>query len=213
MNMNLLVVGCGKVGARLATQMSAEGHDVSVVDSDEKAFLQLGEEFTGMTFVGIEFDQDVLKRAGISACDALAAIGPDDNKNIMVSQIAKRIFNVPKVITRIYDPEREDVFSHLNLHTVCPTNLTVEAVKADLLRSEKEHQNLHFGMSTLSVHTEDPDVIYLGQTLEELAALLATKQSLLMGVLHAAGDVTLTVEDPNRVLLEDDKLIITRKVD
>lgn len=211
--MTILVVGCGKVGSRLATDLSAEGHDISVVDADEKAFLQLGSGFKGMTFVGVEVDQDVLKKAGITVCDAVAAISPDDNKNIMVSQIAEHIFNVPKVITRIYDPDREDVFSHLNLRTVCPTRLTVDAVKSALLEKQNEHKTLHFGMSTLSFNTESIPSKCVGLTLEKVAAQYAEEGRILIGALHHADDLTTVAENPQLMLLVDDRLVLTERID
>lgn len=211
--MNLLVVGCGKVGSRLATALSSEGHDVSVVDADEKSFLQLGADFKGMTFVGVEVDQDVLKRAGITVCDAVAAISPDDNKNIMVSQIAEHIFHVPKVITRIYDPDREDVFCHLNLRTVCPTRLTVDAVKSALLETQNDHKTVHFGMSTLSFNIEPLPSRCIGQTLSKAAASLAAEQRMLIGALHEADDLTTTAENPQLILLESDRLVVSERID
>ena len=110
--MNILVVGCGKVGARLASVLSREGHDVSIVDRFEESFEMLSDDFEGFKTCGVPIDQDVLRRAGIENCDALAAVSPDDNVNIMVRQLAREIFHVPQVLARIYDPAREDVFSH-----------------------------------------------------------------------------------------------------
>ncbi len=150
--MNILVVGCGKVGSKLASTLSREGHDVSVVDKDEQKFELLDNDFSGFTTAGIPIDQDVLRRAGIEDCDAVAAVSEDDNVNIMVSQLAEEIFHIPKVIARIYDPQRENVFSHYGLHTVCPTNLTVGSIKAALINPRAVH-NLNFGSSTVSFMT------------------------------------------------------------
>ncbi|MEG0570900.1 MAG: NAD-binding protein, partial [Oscillospiraceae bacterium] len=105
--MNIMVVGCGKVGSRLALALCEDGHDVSVVDRYESSFELLGSAFSGFTTIGVPIDQDVLKRAGIEDCDAVAAVSSDDNVNIMVSQLAHEIFKVPTVLARIYDPKRE----------------------------------------------------------------------------------------------------------
>lgn len=126
--MNILIVGCGKVGSQLANVLSKMGHDVSIVDPDEERFSNLSDEFAGYTVTGVPIDQDVLRKAGIEGCEALAAVSNDDNMNVMVCQIASEIFHVPKVLARIYDPARGDVFSHFGLHTVCPTNLSVDAL-------------------------------------------------------------------------------------
>ncbi|MFA9381011.1 MAG: TrkA family potassium uptake protein, partial [Acetanaerobacterium sp.] len=126
--MNVLIIGCRKVGSRLASILSAEGHTVSVVDRDMRNFEALDNDFDGYTVSGIPIDEDVLRSAGIESCDAVAAVTPDDNVNIMACQIAKELFHVPIVITRMYDPAREEIFSDFGISTVCPTNLTVNAV-------------------------------------------------------------------------------------
>lgn len=150
--MNILVVGCGKVGSRLASVLSRQGHDVSVVAKEEESFTLLDSSFSGFTTHGVPIDQDVLKKAGIENCDALAAVTQDDNVNIMVSQLAREIFNVPKVLARIYDPRRGDVFSHFGLHTVCPTNLTVSAV-CSALTDNIVMKNINIGAHTLGFST------------------------------------------------------------
>lgn len=146
--MNILIVGCGRVGAALAGVLSREGHDVSIVERQESAFNLLPEDYTGYTTVGVPIDQDVLRRAGIENCEAVAAVSQDDNVNIMVCQLAEEIFKVKKVIARIYDPAREGVFSHFGLNTICPTNITVDSMHSALL--EQETQHLSFGCSAVS---------------------------------------------------------------
>ncbi len=131
--MQLIVVGCGKVGSRLAHIMSLEGHDVVIIDNDRDSFKKLSLEYNGLTITGVPFDQDVLKQAGIESADALAAVTPDDNINIMVSQVAKEIFGIPKVLARIYNPEREHVFHQFGLDTICPTNITVDVIRSKIM--------------------------------------------------------------------------------
>lgn len=126
--MHIIIIGCGKVGAKFAKVLSEDGHDVVIVDNDYNAFKALGGNFNGITVTGVPIDQDVLKQAGIETADALAAVTPDDNVNIMVSQVAKEIFKVPKVIARIFNPEREHVFHEFGLETICPTDLTVDMI-------------------------------------------------------------------------------------
>ena len=140
--MQVIVIGCGKVGSNLAFKLYQNGHDVVIIDNDSDAFSILDPEFNGITITGVPIDQDVLKQAGIETADALAAVTKDDNINIMVCQVAKEIFNIPRVIARIYNPEREHVFHQFGLETICPTNMTVDAVM-DLL-ADKECANTHF---------------------------------------------------------------------
>jgi trk system potassium uptake protein TrkA len=144
--MQVIVIGCGKVGSNLANQLFRDGHDVVIVDEDGSNFYTLPPEFNGITITGVPIDQDVLKQAGIETADALAAVTPDDNVNIMVCQVAREIFNVPRVIARIYNPEREHVFHQFGLETICPTNMTVDAVM-DLL-ADTECGNTHYIFDT-----------------------------------------------------------------
>ena len=130
-----IIMGCGRVGARLANLLAVEGHEVVVLDVNSHAFWRLGPDFQGTTMLGNGVDVDVLRRAGIERADAFAATTQGDNRNIMASQIARHIFNVPKVVTRIYDPIRQDTYAELGLETISPTVLgaaaLMEAITAD----------------------------------------------------------------------------------
>lgn len=211
--MNILIIGCGKVGTALASRLSEAGHDISVVDSDARNFMQLPHDFTGMTFEGFECDQDVLQRAGIAACDIVAVVTHDDNINIMAAQIAHKVFNVRRVVTRIYDPEREDAYSHFGLQTICPTKLTTDAVYSATVEAELAHKTLHFGMSTLSFTIENPEEHEIGITLSELFKMYANEGVMLFGIMHASGDMTMVVEHPERKLGASDRLVVSHKVD
>jgi trk system potassium uptake protein TrkA len=119
--MKLVIVGCGRVGAMAAVALSKAGHQVTVIDINRRAFDRLGPDFNGEMVLGNGIDEDVLRQAGIEKADGFASLTNGDNRNIMAAQIAREIFKVPRVITRIYDPMRQDVFSELGLDTVCPT--------------------------------------------------------------------------------------------
>lgn len=121
--MKIVILGCGRVGATLATMLDRAGHTVSVIDVSSDAFQRLSPDFGGETFVGNGVDEDVLMRAGIKGADAFAAVTNGDNRNIMASQIAKEIFKVEKVMCRIYDPIREETYHELGLETICPTKV------------------------------------------------------------------------------------------
>ena len=123
-----IIMGCGRVGARLANLLADGGHEVLVLDVNSQAFWRLGPDFKGTTMVGNGIDIDILRRAGIERADAFAATTQGDNRNIMASQIARHIFNVPKVVTRIYDPIRQDTYAELGLETVSPTVLGAAAL-------------------------------------------------------------------------------------
>ena len=119
--MKLVIVGCSRVGAMVAVALSQRGDDVTVIDINRRSFDRLGPDFKGTMLVGNGIDEDVLRQAGIETADGFASLTNGDNRNIMAAQIAREVFKVKQVITRIYDPIREDVNRELGLNTTCPT--------------------------------------------------------------------------------------------
>jgi len=126
-DLKLMIVGCGRVGSQIAANMDRAGHEVVIVDRDPNAFSRaasrgvLTRDFKGEQVVGNGTDVDVLRRAGVEKADGFVAVTEGDNRNIMASQIARHIFKVPHVVTRIYDPERAETYEKLGVHTICPT--------------------------------------------------------------------------------------------
>jgi len=120
--MKILIVGCGRIGSTLARLLSAT-HDVTIVDRTSEAFRRLGPDFHGHRLVGPGTDRDILIRAGIETADAFVSVTDGDNRNIMAAQIAKRVFRVPLVMTRIYDPSRAAVFQKMDIHVLNTTSL------------------------------------------------------------------------------------------
>jgi trk system potassium uptake protein TrkA len=123
----VIIMGCGRVGARLAQMMTRAGHEVTIMDIKSSAFSRLGADYRGTTILGNGIDQEVLKRAGIERADAFVAATQGDNRNIMASQIAKHVFGVKRVVTRIYDPLRSDTFAALGLQAISPTIIGANA--------------------------------------------------------------------------------------
>lgn len=128
--MKAVVVGCGRVGARIASILDHNGHEVAVIDVDSRAFRRLPVDFRGATIIGTGIDEDVLRAAGIEEATAFIAVTNGDNRNIMAAQVARLVFEVPEVVCRIYDPVREDTYRRLGLTTVCPTT-TISAIVLD----------------------------------------------------------------------------------
>ena len=128
--MKVVVMGCGRVGARVASMLDHSGHSVSVIDVASRAFRRLAPEFGGDTVIGTGIDEDVLRAAGIEQADVFIAVTDADNRNIMAGQVARAMFGVNQVIMRIYDPVREDTYRRLGYSTVCPTT-TVSALIID----------------------------------------------------------------------------------
>jgi trk/ktr system potassium uptake protein len=120
-SVKVLIVGCGRIGARLAAEMDGGGHEVTIIDTNAAAFARLGDSFGGEAIIGDGIDVDTLRRAGIEGVDAFCALTQGDNRNIMAAQIAQHVFRVPRVVCRIADPIRDEVYRKLGLKTYCPT--------------------------------------------------------------------------------------------
>ena len=206
--MNILIIGCGKVGSRLATSLSEEGHDVSIIDKNEKNFEMLGDDYDGLTTVGVPIDQDVLKKAGIESCDAVAAVSKDDNVNIMCSQLARELFKVPSVLARIYDPRREDVFSHFGLHTVCPTNLTVSAVKSALTENQSI-RTINFGAHTIAFNLTPVPPELVGRRVRKASERMEKD---IFAVIHQDLQISLTINE-DAILQPNEMLIMVTVMD
>ncbi|MBW3632084.1 MAG: TrkA family potassium uptake protein [Chloroflexi bacterium] len=145
--MKAVIMGCGRVGARIAGLLDQSGNMVSVIDTDSRAFRRLPAGFGGETVIGTGIDEDVLRRAGIEDADAFIAVTNGDNRNIMASQVARLIFEVPEVVCRIYDPVREDTYRRLGLTTVCPTT-TISAIVLDhVMRAASDRDAVRRGTS------------------------------------------------------------------
>jgi len=153
--MHAIVVGSGRVGSRLATYLSMEGHDVVVVDRDARSFERLGSTFNGVTLPGLGFDEDVLREAGAEHADILAAVTDLDNTNLMAAEVAKRLFGVKHVVARLMDPAREKMYRHFDLDYVCGTTLVVESI-LDKLRAGHEHHLLALGQVELVTFAAGP---------------------------------------------------------
>ena len=126
--MYIIIAGCNSVGASLVNKLAEDGNDVAVIDRDEENFVRLGDGSNCMTVTGMPIDEDVLKEAGIEKADAVAAVTSDDNINIMVAQIAKQLYHVPYVITKMDDPEKQKVMDMMGLMSVCSGTLAVKAL-------------------------------------------------------------------------------------
>jgi len=133
----VIVVGSGRLGSILANRISRAGSSVVVVDRDEAAFRNLDVDFSGFKVAGDAAEMAVLRRAGIDRADCLLTVTPNDNVNLMVAQVAHKIWHVPRVVARAYDPAREAIYHELGIETICPTHLAAETL-LDVLEHGKE---------------------------------------------------------------------------
>ena len=123
--MKVIVVGCGRVGSRIALELSEEGNDVTIIDRNPVAFDRLQGNFNGTVIIGTGIDEDILLKAGIGTADAVISLTKGDNTNIMVGQIAKFLYKVPRVIVRIVDPKSKKFYEEeVGLTCYCPTEIS-----------------------------------------------------------------------------------------
>jgi len=134
----IIIVGCGRLGANIASLLSKARKSVVVIDKDEFSFRRLSDEFSGFTIEADAIEEDTLLSAKIDKADVLVATTNDDNTNIMVAQIAKKIYNVPKVIARLFEPSRQKVYEEFDIETVSPTVLSAVEFKNIIIGSEME---------------------------------------------------------------------------
>lgn len=207
--MNILIAGCGRVGAGLANALYKEGHDVSVVDRDPDSFTLLEDGFTGFRLTGNPIDSAVLRRGGIEECHMVAAVTGDDNTNLMVAQIAKEIFGVPKVLTRLYDPARQDLYEEEELHTVCPANLTVDLIQQIISQADQDSARVVFGNNTLSLSALAVPPSHRGRTLAQVG--MSANESIL-GVLRKDGGLLFHESAGNYRLRKGDRVLCVRRV-
>jgi trk system potassium uptake protein TrkA len=128
----MIIIGCGRMGAGLAQTLAQRGHAVTVVDNDPVAFERLGPAFTGKTVAGVGFDHDILIRAGIERADGLAAVTASDETNAVTARLARQVFRVPRVVARLYDPRKAEIYRRLGILTISTTSWGIQRI-AELL--------------------------------------------------------------------------------
>jgi len=134
--MKVIIMGSGRVGEQVARSMSADGHDVAVIDFDSEALARLGPDFRGRRVQGGGFDRKALLEAGIETADAFAATSPSDNVNIVAARVARNVFHVPRVVARLYDPRRAEIYQRLGLVTISSTEWGARRIHELLTHAE-----------------------------------------------------------------------------
>jgi trk system potassium uptake protein len=130
---HIVIMGCGRVGSTLAHSLEVLGHSVAVIDQNADAFRRLGAGFAGTTVTGVGFDRDVLIQAGIERADAFAAVSSGDNSNIISARLARETFGVSRVVARIYDAKRAEVYERLGIPTVATVRWTADRMVRHLV--------------------------------------------------------------------------------
>ncbi len=164
--MRFLIVGCGRVGSTLAKRLARDGHDVTVVDENSNAFRRVGRDFPGKLVLGTGIDVDVLRRAGAESADGFAAVTQGDNRNIMAALIAQQHFKIPRVVARIYDPERSSMYRDFGISTVCPTTVGARLMSGALL--EAQFSSLLFDQADSEIVEETVTAEKAARTVQDL---------------------------------------------
>ena len=150
-------MGCGRVGAALTVQLAKGGHSVTIIDKRHDAFDKLPPGFEARQIVGLGFDRDVLEEAGIKEAGAFVAVSNGDNSNIVSARIAREHYHVPKVIARIYDPRRAEIYDRLNITTVASVRWAAQQIQFLLFHGKEEMKETLAGGSLLHYQLEVPD--------------------------------------------------------
>jgi trk system potassium uptake protein TrkA len=154
--MRVLIMGCGRVGSELSHALGAAGHEVTVIDKRKEAFDKYPPGDHARRIVGLGFDRDVLQQAGIRESDAFIAVSSGDNSNIVSARVALEHFHVPKVVARIFDPRRAEIYERLNIPTVATTTWGVKQIQLMLLHTTTEVRDTFGGGELLRVRVPVP---------------------------------------------------------
>jgi len=165
--MNIIVVGCGRVGAEVAYGLFSKGHKITVVDQDAAAFRNLPEDFRGLTLQGDVLTQDVLLRAGIERADALAAVTPSDSVNTVLGHIARVVFKVPHVVVRNFDPRKRSMHSAFGMQVISPVSMGAQRIE-EILSGEPLHAVFRAGDGTVGIYQMTVPKAWHGKVLREL---------------------------------------------
>jgi len=197
--MHAIIAGCGRVGAQVATALAADGHDVVVIDKNPQAFARLGADFTGSTVTGIVFDQGALDAAKVRKAQAFVAVTSGDNSNIVAARTAKERYGVDRVVARIYDPRRAEIFERMNVEIVASARWTAERVLGAVQPEAGRLAPLAMGTDVVLATFEVPD----GAHAVGADRLTRPGHSVLAGITRAGN----TVVPPPGALLEGGDLV------
>ncbi|MFA6357435.1 MAG: TrkA family potassium uptake protein [Candidatus Omnitrophota bacterium] len=202
--MYVIIVGCGRVGAELAKLLSGEGHDIVVIDKSQDSFGRLGNTFNGLTMVGNGFDLALLKQVGIEKADAFCSVTNGDNTNLISAQVAKKIFRVPKVFARVYDPQRAHIYAALGLNIISGTTLFAAMLRDKIIDSRFSSYLIESkDLGVIEVEVKDSLV---GKTIQDInipAELIVVALRRMQGVI---------IPEPKTVLKDKDILMGLVKV-
>jgi trk system potassium uptake protein len=198
---HVVIMGCGRVGSTLAHSLEARGHSVAIIDQDADAFRRLGAEFSGVTVTGTGYDPDVLREAGIERADAFAAVSSGDNSNIISARLARETYGVSRVVARIYDPKRAEVYERLGIPTVATVRWTADRMLRHLV-PESATEIFRDPTSSVTIIEVALHPDWIGQPLHKLEAATGTRAAYVMR--FGIG----TLVSPSMVLQDGDQVFM-----
>ncbi len=165
--MRVIIVGCGKLGSGLAKALTRKGNQVTIIDKDPNAFELLDKDFQGTKIVGVGFDRDILEQANIRRADAIISCSKSDEANALIGKLARDIYHVPRVISRLYDPRRAEIYRSLGIQTLSTTTWGVERAM-EMLSYEKLDSVLSIGDSQVEIVRVETPSLLVDRTVNEL---------------------------------------------
>jgi len=205
---HIVIMGCGRLGSTLAHKLDAQGHSVAVIDQNSDAFRRLGAEFSGITITGIGFDRDVLRAAGIERADAFAAVSSGDNSNIISARLAHETYGVTRVVARIYDARRAQVYERLGIPTVATIRWAADRMIRHLV-PEGTVEVFRDPTSSVSIVEAPLHNDWIGQSIRQLEAATGTRVAYLMrfGIGSLAGPSTVLQDGDQVFMLVTDEIV------
>jgi trk system potassium uptake protein TrkA len=175
---HIVVMGCGRVGSSLAHKLERLDHSVSVIDQDPDAFRRLGEDFRGDRITGVGFDQETLVAAGIEKASAFAAVSSGDNSNIIAARVARESFGVSKVVARIYDSRRAEVYERLGIPTVASVPWTTSKLLKTVL-GESTSEVWRDPSGAVALYTVTPSESWVGHRVTDFEGAAGARAALI----------------------------------
>jgi trk system potassium uptake protein TrkA len=211
---HIVIMGCGRVGSALALNLAKQGHSLAVVDQDPQAFKRLGEHFKGRTVKGMGFDRETLLEAGIETAQAFAAVSSGDNSNIIAARVARETFGVARVVARIYDPKRAEVYERLGIPTIATVPWTADRLLRSVL-GEATSETWREPSGVVAMVAVEPHEGWIGTSLSTFETATGTRAGYVtrfgVGVLPSAGTL-IQAGDILHVLTTDQHTPLLREI-
>jgi trk system potassium uptake protein TrkA len=154
--MKIIIMGCGRVGSQVSQLLVRQGHEVTVIDHDDNAYARLGQDFKGKIVHGIGFDRNILLEAGVETAEGFVAASASDNANIVAARTARNIFHVPRVVARLYDPIRAEVYQRLGLKTISSSAWGAERIVEVVTHADLDSLSVFSDGGATMVRLESP---------------------------------------------------------